>query len=374
MTATVLSLSVGFSVVACGEDYIMVDSTNMNPVESAVPDHWVTLTDHSPMSIGYEGGKLEVDYTLAAGLNPSVVYVVSSDSWCKGYIQDNKLVIDVALSDDIQGRSSKLFLSYNQSHQVELILTQGKAPIVPVSDFDLSKIPSSINMDELIDLNTVITVLPSNASFKELRFELVNGEEFMEISENGIAKGINAGKATIKVKATNNEGVAGTGIEKEFTLTVKGDLLYDRSAWIATIPYAYTADKETGMPEHLFDKKTTTFLSLAKPGKGNNAAGNTPSFTIDLQEELVFNYFYLAHRSNQTAVGLRLHEVQLWGSHDNTHFEKIGDNIKLDTSSDAIYSLAEEVTYRYLKVEYTGWATSSNTIQVSEFALGRVIE
>lgn len=373
LTAVMLSLFVGFSVVSCGEDYVMVDSGNMNPAESVLPDNWITLTDNSPISIGYEGGKLELDYTLAAGLDQSVVYVINSDDWCNGYIQNNRLVIDVELSGDVNGRSSKLFLAYDQNHQVELLLTQGKAPVVPVIGFDLSMIPASINMDELIDLSTVITVLPLDASFKELRFELMDGEEFVEISEAGVAKGINAGKATIKVKAANEEGVAGNGIEQEFILMVKGDILYDRSAWTVTIPYQYTADKETGMPEHLFDGKTTTFLSLAKPGKGNNSGGVTPSFTIDLQEELIFNYFYLAHRSNQTSVGLRLHEAQLWGSYDNVSFEKIGDKITLDTSSDAKYSF-EEVTYRYLKVEYTGWATTSNTIQVSEFSLGRVIE
>lgn len=373
MTAMMLSLFVGFSVVSCGEDYVMVDSNNMNPAESVLPDNWVTLADNSPMSIDYEGGKLELDYTLAAGLDQSVVYVISSDDWCNGYIQNNKLVVDVELSSDVNGRSSKLFLAYDQNHQVELSLIQGKAPVVPVNGFDLSMIPASINIDELIDLNTVITVLPFNASYKELRFELMDGEEFVEISEVGVAKGIDAGKATIKVKAANDEGMAGTGIEKEFTLTVKGDILYNRSAWTVTTSYNYTTDKDTGMPEDMFDGKTTTYLSLAKPGKGNNSAGITPSFTIDLQKELIFNYFYLAHRSSQTAVGLRLHEAQLWGSHDNISFEKIGDKITLDTSSDAKYSF-DEVTYRYLKVEYTGWATTSNTIQVSEFSLGRVIE
>lgn len=373
MTAMTLSLFVGFTVVSCGEDYTMVDSTDMNPAESVLPDNWITLADNSPMSIGYEGGKLELDYTLAAGLDRSVVYVINSDDWCNGYIENNRLVVDVKQSDNVNGRSSKLFLAYDQSHQVELSLTQGKAPVVPVSGFDLSGVPASINMDELVDLSTVITVLPLDASFKELRFELVDGEEFVEISETGVAKGLNAGRATIKVKAASDEGIAGAGMAEEFILTVKGDIVYDRSAWTVTLPYDYTPDKETGMPEDMFDGKTNTFLALAKPGKGLNTAGITPSFTIDLQEELTFNYFYLAHRSSQTAQGLRLQGAQLWGSHDNVNFEKIGNEIAIDTYSDTNYSI-EEVTYRYLKVEYTKWATSSNNIQVSEFSLGRVIE
>lgn len=70
------------------------------------------------------------DYTLAKGLDASVVYIINHESWCLGYIKDSKIMIDVDLSENINGRTAKMSLIYDESHQVELVVEQGKAPTV----------------------------------------------------------------------------------------------------------------------------------------------------------------------------------------------------------------------------------------------------
>ncbi len=39
-------------------------------------------------------------------------------------------MIDVDLSENINGRTAKMSLIYDESHQVELVVEQGKAPTV----------------------------------------------------------------------------------------------------------------------------------------------------------------------------------------------------------------------------------------------------
>lgn len=65
-TTMLLLLFMCFSIIGCDDD-------NKDIV---VPDNWVTVPSE-PLSISYKGGDLSCDYTLAPGLNPSVVYVIS---------------------------------------------------------------------------------------------------------------------------------------------------------------------------------------------------------------------------------------------------------------------------------------------------------
>ena len=86
----ILLLFAGFFVAACDDEETVV-----------VPDNWITVST-DPMTIGYEGGSLTCDYTLAKGLDASVVYIINHESWCLGYIKDSKIMIDVDLSENIK--------------------------------------------------------------------------------------------------------------------------------------------------------------------------------------------------------------------------------------------------------------------------------
>ena len=122
--SVILLLFAGFFVAACDDEETVV-----------VPDNWITVST-DPMTIGYEGGSLTCDYTLAKGLDASVVYIINHESWCLGYIKDSKIMIDVDLSENINGRTAKMSLIYDESHQVELVVEQGKAPTVLVESID----------------------------------------------------------------------------------------------------------------------------------------------------------------------------------------------------------------------------------------------
>ena len=277
--SVILLLFAGFFVAACDDEETVV-----------VPDNWITVST-DPMTIGYEGGSLTCDYTLAKGLDASVVYIINHESWCLGYIKDSKIMIDVDLSENINGRTAKMSLIYDESHQVELVVEQGKAPTVLVESIDKSAMPESININETLDLNTVVKVLPTNASYQNLAFTLAEGSEaFVELSESGVVKGVAAGEAKINVAAVDESGVTDV-----ITLNIIGNIRLNRDSWTVStsITYKngnnYVTDGTTGNPEHLFDNKTTTYLSLVKPGKSYGsdytAAGiNEPLyFVVDME-------------------------------------------------------------------------------------------
>ena len=99
--AVILLLFAGFFITACDDEETVV-----------VPDNWVTVST-DPMTIGYEGGRLSCDYVLANGLDASVVYVINHENWCSGYVKDGKILINVDLSENINGRTAKMSLIYD---------------------------------------------------------------------------------------------------------------------------------------------------------------------------------------------------------------------------------------------------------------------
>lgn len=370
--AVILLLFAGFFITACDDEETVV-----------VPDNWVTVST-DPMTIGYEGGSLSCDYVLANGLDASVVYVINHENWCSGYVKDGKILINVDLSENINGRTAKMSLIYDESHKVELVVEQGKAPIVLVQGIDKSAIPESINIEETLDLNTVVKVLPTNASFQNMTFTLAEGSDaFVELSDAGVVKGINTGTAKINVATTDESGVTDV-----ITLNVSGNIRLNRDSWTASTSITYTngnnysADGSTGKPEHLFDNSSTTFLSLVKPGKsyeGCTAGGMDEPvyFVVDMQTQQTFNYFTWSHRSNNSYNYLRVWGISMFGSNDGQNFTEIKSNIAIpyESNADEILIDIPESTYRYVKVQYTNWSdlngvTGGKTMQVAEFGLG----
>lgn len=373
--AVILLLFTGFSVAACGDDEKAV----------VVPDNWVTVSA-DPMNISYEGGSLTRDYVLAEGLDPSVVYIINHESWCSGFIKDGKIMIDVNLSENINGRTAKMSLVYDENHQVELVVEQGKAPAVLVESIDKSAMPESININEMLDLNTVVKVLPANASYQNLIFTLAEGSEaLVELSESGVVTGIAAGEAKINVAAVDESEVTDV-----ITLNIIGNIRLNRDSWTVSTSIIYkngnnyVTDGSTGNPEHLFDNKTTTYLSLVKPGKtygSDYTAGgkNEPLyFVVDMGVKQDFNYFTWMHRSSNSYNYLRVWGISMYGSNDGQNFTEIKLNIDIpyDNNTDEIAIDIPESNYRYVKVQLVNWSdlngtTSGSTLQIAEFGLGR---
>lgn len=364
LTITLLLLFTGFSVVSCDDDEAVV-----------VPDNWVTVST-TPMTIGYEGGSLTCDYTLAAGLDATVPYIINHESWCTGYIKDGKILIDVTLSEDINGRTAKMSLIYDENHQVDLTVEQGKAPVVPVESIDKSAMPESININETLDLNTVIKVLPAKASYKKLAFTIAEGSEgLIELTEAGVVKGVAAGFAQINAAATDESGVT-----EVITLEIIGDIVLDRTNWTVSTfaKYSngqnYVTDNNTGKPEHILDGNPGTYLSMVKPGKtyGIYVGTTDPNFTVDMKETQTFNYFYWLHREQNPSY-LQVLSVDIYGSNDNVNFEKINNETItfMENFYKNQYFDIPESTYRYVKVQYRSYSSGGSSAQVAEFGLGR---
>lgn len=364
LTITLLLLFTGFSVVSCDDDEAVV-----------IPDNWVTVST-TPMTIGYEGGSLTCDYTLAAGLDATVPYIINHENWCTGYIKDGKILIDVTLSEDINGRTAKMSLIYDENHQVDLTVEQGKAPVVPVESIDKSAMPESININETLDLNTVIKVLPAKASYKKLAFTIAEGSEgLIELTEAGVVKGVAAGFAQINAAATDESGVT-----EVITLEIIGDIVLDRTNWTVSTfaKYSngqnYVTDNNTGKPEHILDGNPGTYLSMVKPGKtyGIYVGTTDPNFTVDMKETQTFNYFYWLHR-NQNPSYLQVLSVDIYGSNDNVNFEKLNNETItfMENFYENQYFDIPESTCRYVKVQYRSYSSGGSSAQVAEFGLGR---
>lgn len=225
------------------------------------------------------------------------------------------------------------------------------------------------------------------------------------------------------------------------TTVVMAQTDLDRTNWTVTTqtkdaagdPYGYMWDggskdsPVTGLPEHMFDGETGSYLSLVKPGGTYGGVTPptdfTPSFIIDLQTAQEFDYIKWSHRNgaytneNGTVNGnsynyLRVYGVVLEGSNDGTDFTKIAPAVSAGADQDIVWvpqksstryvggvSAAEDApytipvvksTYRYVKVnlavqsknygtgegkyqhpDYQGEGTASgNTMQIAEFGLG----
>mgnify|MGYP002457273111 CR=1 FL=1 len=149
----------------------------------------------------------------------------------------------------------------------------------------------------------------------------------------------------------------------------------DRNGWTVSTTIPYVKDGSTGKPEDILDGSGSTFLSLYKPGKGTNTAKITPGLTIDMQTQNSFTYFTWQHRTNNTATGLRLQEVSIYGSNtgQDNDFTLIKANITINTgnNNEQKFELGKIHTYRYIKFVYEKWDTvNSQSIQVSEITLG----
>lgn len=367
--AMLIALAVSMGVTSCNDDEEQV----------VVPENWVTVSTE-PLSVGYQGtcdNDLEIAYTLATGLDGGVTYVVNHEIWCSGYIGGNgKLCVRVEESEDVHGRSATMDLMYDASHKVTLTVNQGKAPIVPVTGFDASGIPGVIGQGESLDLSEAITVLPANASFKTLTFEMIDGEDYVSLNGSTVI-GIEAGEATIKVTATSDDEVVGAGIYTEVTVKVKGDRKLDRAKWtVKTIGDLDFCPDATinGAPGCLLDGNTGTCYSICKPGKSYGGT-STPSdatigFILDLQTAQKFNYVIWTHR-NTSQTMLQVWGARLLGSNDGTDFTEIQTISLAQNVTAQTVELGKTAECRYLRVEYTEFNKSSgSSAQVAEFQLG----
>lgn len=378
-------LNTAWSLVTLLLCILCVNTSCSEETTQEIPTNWVTI-DSEALTVSHEGGKLSRELTLTDGINPSHVYIISTDEWCLATIDEgSKINITVDSSNLIVARTSKLTLIYDNQHKIELGVTQEAAPptLVTSIQFPEDLTAHTVNMGETFNLNKLVTVLPENASTKTLAFTIVGSENVATLND-GILK-TQTTPGTIKVKAIATDG---SGVTVEKKITIGGVLIYDRTGWTVSTSITYTngqnyvTDGTTGKPEDILDHDLKTYLSLVKPGK-TMSGYSTPiehklSFTVDMKEEKQFNFFQWGNRSSNAYNYLRIWGVTIYGSHDGTIFNTIEENIALDygqNTSVSIVDLQSDYTYRYIKVEYTDWSdlngtTSGSSLQVAAFGTG----
>lgn len=82
--------------------------------------------------------------------------------------------------------------------------------IVQVSSKSLQQIESSV-ADEIVNIGSSTTITttftPKNAPNKQLRYEIVEGEEIVSVNSQGVVTGLGVGEATIRVISRFNEEI-----------------------------------------------------------------------------------------------------------------------------------------------------------------------
>ena len=243
--------------------------------------------------------------------------------------------------------------------------------------------------------NEYTSVLPSNASYKTLRFTVAEGsEKIISISADGILSCKTGGNATINITTTDGSNVTTTA-----TITIENNILFDRKDWKVSTSANYTLSTggtlnyigdynnnlpgQTGEPEAMFDGNSKTYFAILKAEKSSFAPnagkykgvtfsqtpGGSLYFIVDMKEQQKFNYFYIGHRSDNTTSGLRVSKVKIHGSNDGSTFTQIDNEITLNKTQNINYPITTS-TYRYVKIEYSAWESASSTLQIAEFNLG----
>lgn len=286
------------------------------------------------------------------------------------------------------------------------------------------------------DLAANVTLAPADTWNKAVSYAS-NDEAIVTVDAAGIVTPVSVGSTTVTIRTTDGSNLSVNWNVSVLDVT-NTPVDIDRTNWTVTTQthngYGYAWDgntKEspvTGLPEHMFDGQSGSYLSLVKPG--GNAAGQqppadseAPSFIVDMKTAQEFEYIKWSHRSGTYAntngsVGtnnynyLRVYGIIIEGSNDGTNFtviapgEPAGNNANIvwvpqkvsyvgDATSveDKPYIIPiTPSTYRYVKVilavqsknyatdkyqhpDYpgAGYTSGGNTMQIAEFGLGKIV-
>ena len=245
------------------------------------------------------------------------------------------------------------------------------------------KIPSDISnkfiaINSTFDLGKNITLLPENASNKEVIF-ISSDDMIATVDDKGIVTTKALGDINISIKSTD-----GSGIESIVPLRIRNTIInnIERVDWNVELSHATITDASVnGAPGCLIDGnldgKTETCAILVKPGKSLGGVtidkASSVYFTVDMKVKKDYNYVQLRHRTNQSSANLRMTKTDILGSDDNVTFTPILTDVFVPiAASIKTYELdlPEIVNYRYIRVVPKGWSSSGNSMQFSDFNVG----
>jgi hypothetical protein len=360
--------------------------TKIEYVESSNPDAlYISGLEENTLNV-YTGGEKQVSVSLMPNDKeyPTIEgsYVFTSSDKKIFTVSNAGIVKGKSVGDAVLTISSKLYPG-----RTARVFVQVRDEYFFVTDIE---IPAPFKTYAMaiaanVDLKKYISVLPVNASNKELSYRTTD-PEIVSVSEDGIITANSIGTATITILAAEEGGKAKT----ELAIDVKAVNYQplDRSTWSVDTSITYTngqnyvTDGSTGKPGDLLDGDVKTFLSLVKPTKtggytsgGVNykpEAGAPLFFVVDTQGTTTFDYVRFGYRTSNTNVYLRPYGFSIYGSNNDNDYELILANVDAKPNdTDVIFDLPLPVSYRYVKILYTDWDTKSgSTIQLAEFNLG----
>lgn len=269
--------------------------------------------------------------------------------------------------------------SLNNTDLWTTCLVKVEKRIYPVTSITVSEAYKDyyVAIERTIKLGETVAVLPENATNPDVIY-LSSDPEVAEVNEYGEVYTRGLGDVTITIKSTDGSEVA-TTCDFHVRNVEYTDYL-ERTSWTLETSHPWVADPTAGgQPENMLDGNTKSSILLVKPGKSLGGvtvpATDVVYFTIDMQTPQTFDFFKLTHRTDNSHENLRVKKVSVYGSNDNEEFTELlkGADIPVaKTISDVIVDLPMKVTYRYFKVTLDAWASGGNTMQISEFNIGKM--
>jgi hypothetical protein len=277
-------------------------------------------------------------------------------------------VLTVTPANNADIRATCMVVVYNPDQKVTSVA------------FDESLLDLYIEAGTVLELADKVTVLPADALLSDVEFTSSN-EAVATVNEYGRVWIHTLGDATITARAIDGSNVEGT---MNIHARVMANIPFDRTDWTVTTSHQHYVESDgtvVGDPALLFDDNTNTCIGLVKPGKTlagiSVPAGDEVFFVVDMKEQKEFNFLQLSHRQNNTYDTIRFKGVSVFGSNDegdDKTFTTILDNVTVSSGTSVVhvpFVLEQSHTYRFVKVQLTGYTTSSgNTVQMSEFNVG----
>lgn len=249
--------------------------------------------------------------------------------------------------------------------------------IYPVTSIEIPEDYQAYYMpvEATLKLGGLIAVMPENASNPEVIYSSSN-TNVAAVNSAGEIYAQEVGDAVITVKAVDGSGITATCnvYVREPSYTDIG-----RAGWVVTASHKCPSDATVGgAPEKLIDDDLNSCILMVKPGKALSGitvgANEEVYFMVDMQQSNPFDYFRLRHRTyKNVTVNLRVSKVTVYGSNDQETFDELVKNAAIATNVDEVtVTLPQVYNYRYFKLAVTGWNNSGNTVQMSDFNIGKM--
>lgn len=335
-----------------------------------------------------------------AGTEDGLVYMTEGDTWDVKvvtypdgaadatdytyiYTGSNEAVFTVNESGVVtatgSGEAVLTVLSSNNTDMWASCVISVEERVYPVTSIEIPDMYLDYYMppEGTLDLGRLVTVLPENASNAEVVYTS-SDSDVVEINSRGEIYAKAIGDVVITVRAVDGSGVS-SGCDIHVREVAEYDDI-DRTGWTVSASHDYYPDDVIGgQLENLIDDDLNSCLALVKPGKthGNISVGADEEvyFIIDMQQVQTFDYFRLRHRVyGNTTANLRVTQVAVSGSNDGENFDLIVEGQSIATAEDEItVHLPGVFSYRYFRLQITGWNSAGNTIQISDFNIGKAV-